>query len=108
MIKIIISADFSATPGGRYTKEGPYSGEEFRKKLLLPKFIEAVQNNTELEVNLDGCYGLPTSFLEEAFGGLVREIKDRNIIGRVKLVSEDEPGIIDLIKKYMNETEIKD
>jgi hypothetical protein len=63
-----IAEDFSRTPGGRYRSDGPYSGEEFRERFLLPAI------NTEgVEVILDGAAGYPSSFLEEAFGGLRRQ-----------------------------------
>lgn len=108
MIEIDIANDFSKTPGGRYINEGPNSGELFRKQILLPKYKQAVEGNTELVVNFDGCYGLPTSFLEESFGGLVRELKDKSAIGRIKFISKDEPGLVELAIKYMKKTEIKD
>lgn len=69
MKKIInISEQFSRSPAGRYIKDGPYSGEAFRTGLLVPALNEA----EEVEVQLDGALGFGSSFLEEAFGGLVR------------------------------------
>ena len=47
--------------------DGPYSGEEFREKYLLP-----AMHLDGVEVILDGAAGYPSSFLEEAFGGLRR------------------------------------
>ncbi len=32
-----ISEDYSETPGGRYIKEGKFSGEDFRNTHLIPK-----------------------------------------------------------------------
>jgi len=66
---IDVSKQFSPTPAGRYLSDGPYSGESFRDKLLFP----ALSNNEVVEINLDGALGYGSSFLEEAFGGLVRE-----------------------------------
>lgn len=63
-----IAKDFSRSPAGRYVTDGPYSGEAFRDNMLFP----ALQKDN-VEVNLDGVLGLGSSFLEEAFGGLVRE-----------------------------------
>ena len=69
--KIInIAADFSKTPGGRYLTDGPASGEDFRERLLIP----ALKDNQTVIVELDGTRGYPSSFLEEAFGGLVRKL----------------------------------
>ena len=42
MIKINIAEEYSEIPGGRYIKEGNYSGEDFREKILTPKFIQAL------------------------------------------------------------------
>lgn len=69
--KIInIAADFSRTPGGRYRTDGPASGEEFRESVLIP----ALEENNSIVIELDGTRGYPSSFLEEAFGGLVRRL----------------------------------
>lgn len=64
-----VARDFSRTPGGRYYSDGPASGQQFREKVLIPKLEE----HQRVVVELDGTRGFPSSFLEEAFGGLVRE-----------------------------------
>lgn len=64
-----IAKDFSPNPAGRYLSDGPYSGEAFRENHLWP----ALQKCDEVTVHLDGAMGFGSSFLEEAFGGLVRE-----------------------------------
>lgn len=64
-----IAKQFSRSPAGRYLTDGPYSGQAFRDNLLLP----ALQQSEKVEVQLDGALGFGSSFLEEAFGGLVRE-----------------------------------
>lgn len=65
---ISIAADFSPSPAGRYESDGPFPGEVFRERLLGP----ALRNFDEVVVDLDGTSGYGSSFLEEAFGGLVR------------------------------------
>jgi hypothetical protein len=65
---ILIANDFSPYPAGRYRKDGPYSGEAFREDALLPK----LNKYGHAIVNIDGVAGLPSSFWEEVFGGLVR------------------------------------
>jgi len=65
---ISVLNNFSSNPSGRYYTDGPNSGERFRNELLLP----ALKGNTEVTVDLDGALGYGSSFLEEAFGGLVR------------------------------------
>lgn len=105
---IVISKDYTTTPGARYKDEGPFSGEDFRESLLEPKFLEARSNKEKLIVNLDGGYGYATSFLEEAFGGLARIYGSKEVLNCLVLVSEDEPIIIDQINKYINKAKKED
>ena len=98
---ISIAKQFTKTPGGRYIKEGPYSGEEFRTTLLAPAFNKASKNGEELIVDLDGGFGYSPSFLEEAFGGLVRETKSEKV-SKIKIVSEEEPSQITKIAGYIS------
>ena len=65
---ISIAKDFSLFPGGRLKVSSKCSGEEFREKVLTPALIAGVP----FVVDLDGVKGYPPSFLEEAFGGLMR------------------------------------
>lgn len=64
-----IARDFSPFPAGRKRGDGPYTGEKFREDLLAPR----LKKHTKVILDLDGVEGLPSSFLEEIFGGLVRE-----------------------------------
>lgn len=100
-----IATDFSRTPGVRYESEGEFSGEKFRKEVLLPKFIEAQKQKVKLEVVLDGTAGLGTSFLEESFGGLIREdgVDYHVLIGTLIFISNENPDYIEEIKEYMKE-----
>jgi STAS-like domain of unknown function (DUF4325) len=65
---IRIASDFSETPFGRYRAEGPESGEVFREDLLIP----ALKNFDRVILDIDDVEGLPSSFLEEVMGGLIR------------------------------------
>ena len=96
-----VARDFSAFPAGRYLTDGPYSGEHFLKGNLLP----ALRQADKVRIVLDGAMGYGSSFLEEAFGGLVR-LKDwplADLLERIKLVSLEEPALVDEIKGYMRE-----
>ena len=64
--------DYAVAPGGRYRKDGPFSGEQFRDDILVPKLLAAADRNEEVVVELDGVAGYGSSFLEEVFGGLIR------------------------------------
>ena len=66
--RIIIADEFSRYPAGRYQEDGKFNGTAFRKKCLVP----ALKKFDKVEVIFDGVAGFGTSFLEEAFGGLVR------------------------------------
>ncbi len=98
---ITISKDFSATPGARYKIEGKYSGEQFRDEMLEPKYLQAKQSGEKLQINLDGGYGYPTSFLEEAFGGLARKYDAKSVLNILEFKSEDEPALVNEIESYI-------
>lgn len=66
--KVSVAKDFSRFPAGRFTTDGPASGELFRDGVLAP----ALRDSGSVVVLLDGTLGYGSSFLEEAFGGLVR------------------------------------
>lgn len=100
-LSISIAKDFSDTPGGRFIKEGAFSGEEFRERILKPKYKEAVASGANILVDLDGCMGYPSSFLDESFGKLSREFPNENVYEKFQFISQDQPGLVDVIKKMM-------
>lgn len=65
---IHVAEEFSKFPAGRHRIDGTFSGERFRQELLAP----ALRTTPPVTVNLDGAICYSSSFLEEAFGGLVR------------------------------------
>lgn len=106
-MKIKIASEFSTAPGPRKVSEGKFSGELFRKEILLPKVLEARDKKCALTIDLDGTSGFGTSFLEESFGGLIRE-NDLSlaILDSVfRFVSNEEPGLLTEIREYMEEAE---
>lgn len=105
MISINICKDFSETPGGRYIREGDFSGEAFRDQLLIKKYEEAEAKNEILCIDFDGTYGYGSSFIEEAFGGLVREYGKKGVLKRISLISTEDETIPDLVEKYVKEAE---
>jgi len=64
---ISLARDFSRHPGPRFKEQGPFSGEAFRKVLL-----DALSKSDIVIVDLDGTSGIGSSFIDEAFGGLVK------------------------------------
>ncbi|MET2526930.1 STAS-like domain-containing protein [Ralstonia pseudosolanacearum] len=86
MSHVVVAKQFSRHPAGRFVSDGPYSGEAFRQKYLVP----ALKQGEALVIELDGARGYGSSFLEEAFGGLVRAgYAPARIEGLVKLVTSD-------------------
>ncbi len=69
---IIAVKDFSSYPAGREELDGPYNGSKFRESILLPELLESIRKNGRLVVSFNGVKSFSTSFLEEAFGGLMR------------------------------------
>lgn len=99
MTRINVAKDFSRWPAGRYRSDGPYSGEVFRDDILVP----ALDKAEVVEVELDGARGYGSSFLEEAFGGLVRlgRFTSDQLLRRLRVVSNDDPSLSQEIQAYI-------
>ena len=103
-MKINIAKDYTETTGGRYIKDGEYSGEDFRDNVLKHKYEIAAKKKEKLIINFDGGYGYSSSFLEEAFGGLKRILRDEGKkidINIFEFISDDQQGLIKIIKDYI-------
>lgn len=68
MRTIKMGRDFSPCPGGRSRDDGPWCAEAFREDTLRPALVE----EDVVVLHLDCAEGYGSSFLSEAFGGLVR------------------------------------
>ena len=106
---INISEDYTSCPGGRYVEDGEGNGTTFREKFLRP--VMGNESVPVVEVVLDGAAGYPSSFLEEAFGGLVREdgFSVHDVLEKFVFVA-NEPGYaryIDLISQYIQQAKPK-
>lgn len=76
-ITINVAEDYSPFVLGRYPTDSEYNGEDFRESILLPALRRLLKNRSEyLLVNLNGTFGPDPSFLEEAFGGAVRRLRE--------------------------------
>jgi hypothetical protein len=104
--ELSISGEFTRTPGPRKRTEGDYSGEQFLDDLLRSRYQAAAALGAKLVVNLDGAAGYPTSFLEEAFGGLAREFGSAEVEKTLQFVCNDEPYLEEQIRKYIREAKI--
>lgn len=89
-MKLHIVKEFTDTPGGRTITEGDYSGELFRDTLLIPRYKESLKKKEKLEIYFDGAYGYPSCFLDEAFGGLVKECHEKNVLDNIIIIANDD------------------
>ncbi len=106
IIKISIAKDFSVTPGARYKKEGDFSGEEFRDKILEPAFLRAKKEGCKLVVDLDGTIGYGTSFLEEVFGGLARTQGPNEVFSVLEVLSTEEEYLKEDVLGYIKDVKV--
>lgn len=101
-MKKIFVTDFSEFPGPRYEALGPHSGEKFRQEVLLPAISEF---KGDITIILDGAFGYGSSFLDESFGGLIREGIDHAIVLKIceNLISEEDPSLKAEITSWVND-----
>lgn len=86
-VELSVAKDFSEFPAGRYDADGPYPGQRFRRIL-----VEKLRLGTSVTVSLDGTMGYGSSFLEEAFGGLVRVegFTVAQLTSKLKVIASDQ------------------
>lgn len=95
-------------PGPRFKRLGPQSGEDF--KLYMLKIFKDTygddftkNNNITITVDLDGTPGYGSSFLEEGFGGLLREGVPYSLLNALKIKTDEEPELADEIREYIDD-----
>ena len=100
MRTINVAKDFTRFPSGRYKSKGETSGEAFREQFLEP----SIRNGEDVTVELDGTIGYGSSFLEEAFGGLVRvlQLPPNDLKKKLSIVSND-PALIQEVVGYIDD-----
>ena len=101
---ISIANDFSRYPAGRFREDGGFSGAAFREDHLVRALREP--NVAIVTVSFDKVAGFGSSFLEEAFGGLIREAKFEKTFldAHLRLVTT-EPDLKDFValsQRYIN------
>jgi hypothetical protein len=100
---ISIARDYSRTPGPRFVHQGPFSGEAFRSKLA-----DLLKSYEHVEVDLDGTVGYGSSFIDEAFGGLVRNaaqfgLDPALLARRISFKSQTDPSYAEEAVRAMSE-----
>lgn len=99
---ISLAKDFAQHPGGRDDRDGKNNAQRFKRELLLP----ALEKYETVEIDFEGIAGVGSSFLEETFGGLIRNegFSADEIYKRIILKTRQ--GRIDEIHSYI-EDELK-
>lgn len=103
MVIVNIANDFTRYPSGRFKKNGNTSGEAFREQ-----FLEGpLSRGEKILVEFDGTIGYGSSFLEEAFGGLVRKLRlpKSTLFDNLQLKSTD-ISIVTEVKQYIDDAYI--
>jgi hypothetical protein len=95
--------DFTEFPGPRHESIGKFSGERFREEVLLENIKK--HSISEISIDLDGTAGYGSSFLEEAFGGLIRKgIPYKDVLSLCnRITSDEDPSLIEEIKGYVRD-----
>ena len=93
---INIANDFSRAPAGRYIDDGPNSGQRFRDQFLVP----ALSAHQHITLEMDGTRGYGSSFLEEAFGGLVRLGYAADVLLKKFAFRTNDPSLVSEIHSY--------
>jgi hypothetical protein len=108
LVQIIVSRDFTDTPGSRYKADGPFSGEEFYERLLKSKFAEALVSGNKLFIDLDGCWGFASSFISESFGKLADDFGVSKVLVNLDLKSDEDPTLIERIHDEIHKSKNDD
>jgi hypothetical protein len=97
-VEIDVGKQFSRYPAGRTPSDGKYCGETFRERFIKDNLAKGVK----VKVFLDNAVSYGSSFLEEAFGGLIRVYKYsyETVKDRLELNTTD-PFLMDEIWTYI-------
>lgn len=102
---INVAQDFTRFPGGRFLEDGDKSGQAFREEYLEPA-LEA-NAKQKVKIQMDGVLGYGSSFLEEAFGGLVRQGKlSEEDFWRTFEIETSDSALLLEIKEYIREAQL--
>ena len=101
---INMTVDFSKLPGEIDEITGAHTGESFRNNYLIPVYDYCLVKDEDLTINFRESHGFAASFLEEAFGGMVRNGYDgTQMLRKMNFKTEEEPLLEDSIVEYIIE-----
>ena len=108
MVEIKVATDFYRRPAGRFKSDGRYSGETFREDFLLPK-LQQLADNDKLIVDFTDVSMSGSSFLEEAFGGLVRKgyFTVEQLEEKLEIRAESRKVILEKIREYIESAKVE-
>ena len=91
-------------PGGRHRAnmapgQESSAGEAFREDVLIPA-LAGHSSPEPMVVDLRDCYGVPPSWCEETFGGLVRRLGP-TVIDRIRIVGDDDGDATRFMREQM-------
>lgn len=101
---IDVAKDFSDMPYGRSSVDNEFNGEAFRKGPLL----KALHEYEIVVVDLTGVMGSGSSFLDEAFAGLIKYegYSYEEITRRLQFKSKYK-SVLNNIERYLREAKSK-
>ncbi|MAQ16552.1 MAG: hypothetical protein CMN30_17380 [Sandaracinus sp.] len=98
---IHIAKNYSPRLGGRYVRDGKFSGEDFRDRVLRPAFLA----NDKVSMNIDGTENISASFYEEALGGLVAEFGLKAVLEKLTIVAVERGYLVPRLLRWMEQRE---
>jgi len=98
----IVVSEYTDMPIGRNALDGPENGADFRENHLMP----ALREYEIVKVDFNGTLGTAPSFLEEVFGGIVRnrQMTASELLRRVPVIYKFE-SVKNNVKKYIKEAD---
>ena len=103
MKTINVANDFSIIPSGRQKSDGSATGQHFYE--ILVDSLSKLTEGQQLSINFDGVLTAGSSFLDEAFGGLVRNgiIKRKDFHKIIIIIADEHPEIKEKVSKYVKD-----
>ena len=103
---ISVAKDYTDEPAGRFPADGDFNGERFRKEFLLP----ALRESEKVIVDFDGTEGYGSSFLDEAFGGLVRDegFGAADLRAKLEITSKEDPTVSTEVWGYIEDAKSRE
>lgn len=99
MTTVIVAQQFSRHPAGRTPKDGPFSGQAFRQRFLAP----SIRKKERVIVEFEGTRGAGSSFLEEAFGGLIRDgFSKDTVLSLIEVKHSGNPSVREEVRQYIS------